>query len=215
MLVLFIIIAVVTLFLILPVGIDLLYSGGKTVLKAKLGPFRIALIPEKRGKPKPKKKTTEKPATKKKQAGHAMQAKQKALPKLRLRDIMELARIALRALAAIRKNLSIDLLRLYICCGAEDPYDAVMRYGYLNAGLGALAPPFHAVCKVREEDVQTFVDFAGGKTELEAHLIVSLQIWEILSIGASAGWAVFRWYRNRRRNDRKMNAGTIPAEQKG
>ena len=211
MLVLFIVIAVFALFLILPVGMDFLYSGGKTVLKAKLGPLRIALLPHKQGKRTAKKKTAGKSAGDKKQTGHAMKAKQEAFPKLRLREIMELARIALQALAAIRKNLSIDLLRLHICCGAEDPYDAVMRYGYLNAGLGVLAPPFHALCKVREEDVRTFVDFTDGRTKVEAQLIVSLQIWEILMIGGSAGWAVFRWYRNRRKNNRKINAGKVPA----
>ena len=192
MLALGIILAVILLLLILPVGVDLRYEGSLT-LKLKAGPLKFTLLP---GKKKPQnKKSKDKPS------GHkAGKAEKKPKQKLTLQDVRDLLRIGLKALGRLRRGLSIDVLRLHMCVAADDPYDAVMRYGALNAGLGVLAPLAHNALKIRKEDVRTDVDVSGGgKSSIALRLQTTLQIWEILWIALCAGGSFLRWNAGRKK----------------
>ena len=197
MLALGIILAVILLLLILPVGVDLRYEEALT-LKLKAGPLKFKQQP---GKKKPQNK---KP--KDKSSGHkAAKAEKAPKPKLTLQDIRELLRIALKALGRLRRQLSIDVLRLHVCVAADDPYDAVLRYGALNAGLGALAPPLHNALRIRTEDVQTDVDVQGGEGSIFLQLIATLQIWEILWIALCGGCSFLAWHHARKKNAKAVS----------
>jgi len=185
LLALVIIFTLLLLLFILPVGVDLRYEDA-FALKLKIGPLRCDLLPKKKEK-------SEKPKKEKKNKKPEASKKSKKRPKLRAGDVMELCRIALKALGRFRRSLSIDRLRLYILVAAEDPYDAVLRYGALNAGLGVLAPLAHNALKIRNEDVRTNVDVQGQKGWLELQLIATLQVWEILQIALCAGFAFLSW----------------------
>ena len=196
MLVLGIILILLILLLITPVGVDLRYDGALRV-RLKFGILHFTLFPGKENKtPKEKKK----PEKEKKQPG----------PKPTLQEILELVRIALQALGRFRRRLSIDLLRLYVLVAADDPYDAVLRYGALNAGLGVLAPLAHNALKIRSEDVRTNVDVQGTKSSAECHVIATLQIWEILWIAICFACAFLSW--NGKRKKKLKAVETIQEE---
>lgn len=207
MLALIIILVLLILFLILPVGVDAGYDGAVFSLKAKAGPVRIKLLPKKEKPPGAEEK--EKPKRKKeKKRKEKREEEHKPKQKLGLDDILELARIGLKALGRFRRSLSVDVFMLHMAAAASDPYDAVLLFGRVNAGLSALSPLLHRALKIREEDIRTCVDTEPGNLFLEARVVVTVQIWELLYIAFSAGFAALRWLGRRKRKIRKL-------EQKG
>lgn len=205
MIVLAIILALLILLLLLPVGVDASFLGGALTVKVKAGPVKLRLIPARKKKEKPgkEKKKKAKPPKEKK----APEEKKKQ--KLTRDDIFGIARLGLKALSRLRKSLSIDLLMLHLTAGAEDPYDAVMQYGYVNAGLGALLPLLHRAVKVRKEDIATAVDLNSGKTSVDLRLAATLQIWEILYIALCAGVGFLGWMHKRKKRAKQETA--VPA----
>lgn len=190
-----IIFAVVLLLLCIPIGADAAFGGdGPVSLKLVLGPLRLRVLPPKSGKTagkKPKKKAKEKKPA-------AAEEHKKKL-KLSLRDILDLAHIALDALSRFRRSLSLDVLTLHITAGAPDPYDAVMQYNYLNAALGVLWPLFDRAFKVRERDVRTALDIGADGIAAAGRVKATLQIWEILHIANCAVYALAKWYLPKRK----------------
>ena len=191
-----IILVLLLLFLLIPVGVDAGYHQ-KLWLKLKIGWLRFAVFPRREKKqpskpkqPKPKKEKTKVPKDQKKLH-------------LNKDDIFTLLKIAVRTLHRFRKHLYIDRLKLYWTAAAEDPYDAVMQYGGLNAGLSALMPYVHEFLKIGEEDLRTAVDFARSSTEIDAELTATLQIWEILLVVNCAAFAALTWFLKKKKQERR------------
>lgn len=212
MLALIIILVLLILFLILPVGADAAYDGAVFTLKAKAGPIKRQLLPKKEKPPdaegeeeqKPKKEKKQKEKKKKEKEQKEKEQEDKPKPKLTLDDIFELAGIALKALGRFRRSLSVDTFMLHLAAAAQDPYDAVLLFGRVNAGLSALSPLLHRALKIREEDIKTCVDTQPGDMFLEARVVVTIQIWEILYIAFSAGFAALRWLGKKKKETRKL-----------
>ena len=205
------------LLLITPLGLDLSYFEGGFALKLRLGFLRLTLPPRKRnapGKPK-KKKKKKKPA-----AETAGAPRRRRLPRLEPADIIELLGIVFRLMGRLRRFLSIDELTLHLVTGASDPFDAVLLFGRLNAALGALAPVFHSVFRVRNEDIRLGADVRpGADMAVEGRLAFTWQLWELLHTVNCAGLGLLKWYLPKRRA-RKQAAANSPAalttgEQKG
>ena len=201
LLALVIIVVLLVLFLILPVGVDAAYDGAVFALKAKAGLIKIRILPKKEKPPEEEGEEKPKPKKEKKQK---REKEHKPKQKLTLDDILELAGIGLKALGRFRRSLSVDKLMLHMAAAAPDPYDAVLLYGRVNAGLSALSPLLHRALKIREEDIRTAVDMEPGTMLIEARVVVTLQIWEILYIAFSAGFAALRWLGKRKKRIRKL-----------
>ena len=194
MLALAIILAILLLILCIPVGVDVRYIE-RFQADVTIGPFGFALYPR---KPRPPKEHEQPEAVESDAA-----EKPKKRIKLTLRDIPELLRIAFDALRRFRRRLSIDLLMLHVLVAAEDPYDAVVCFGSLNAALGALSGPAHRALKIRREDVQTFVDVQEKKSVIEFRIKASIQIWEALGVALCTGYAAIVWYIRKKRAAKK------------
>ena len=121
---------VLTVLNLLPVGVDAAYADETFSLAARIGPFRLRLLP-KPPDAKPKKKKPPKPKKEK--------PKKKSAPP-DIRTILALAKLGLQALNRFRQRLRVQLLRLVFVSGAPDPYDTALAFGYVNAALGALTP---------------------------------------------------------------------------
>ncbi len=192
-----IVIVLLLLILLLPVGIDAAYASGALTLKLKTGPIRIQLLPAKKKK-KPKQRKEKPTRADQDSSGHDDAGK------LRLGrdDVLTLLRLVLRTLRRFRKHLSVDLLRLYWIAAAEDPYDAAVQYGAMNAALTAVIPLAESVLKIREKDVRTDFDFEARSPVIDARAVATLQVWEILFIVLCAGAAAVSWYLGKRKQAR-------------
>ena len=197
MLALAIIAVLLILFLCIPVGVDVSYEDDFR-LRLKIGFLRLPLLPAKdKGKQKEKKKKQQKSAEKQENNKTDKTAKKKL--KFSLQDVFELLRIAFAVLGRFRRSLSIDLFRLHILVAAPDPYDAVVRFGALNAALGVLAAPAHKALKIRKEDVRTDVNVQSAQGAISLQLVATLQIWEILRIALCAAYALLCWWLNKKK----------------
>lgn len=199
MLALIIVLVLLILFLILSVGVDAAYDGAVFSLKAKAGPVKIKILPRKEKPPE-----TEGEEKEKKEKKQKREEEHKPKQKLRLGDILELARIGFKTLGRFRRSLSVDVFMLHVAAAAADPYDAVLLFGRVNAGLSALSPLLHRALKIREEDIRTSVDTEPGTLFFEARVVVTLQIWEIIYIAFSAGFAFLCWSIQRKKKIREL-----------
>ena len=211
-----IIILIIVLLLLLPVGADAAYGEGGFSLKLKVGPFRIGIIPakpkdgEKKEKKPGKEKKTKKSASAEK-SGH--KAGEKPKQKLTFDDIMGIVRLGLQALGRFRRSISVDLLKLHITVGGDDPYDSVISYGRINTALGAALPLLHRCFKIRREDYDSRLDFESEKLKFDLRAVLSVRIGEILLIVICAGVGFLKWMLRRKRRA-KAEAKAAAAKEK-
>jgi len=197
---LIIILALILLILCLSVGADAAYDSSGFTLKIVIGPFRKTLLPAKKKKPKKEKEPKEEPEEKPEKD----EKPKTGLPfRITLSDIRELLGIVFRLLGRLRRALSIDRFMLHLLVTADDPYDAVTRFGVINALLSALDGPAHRALKIRDEDIQTCVDFEEEDMIVEARIVLTLQIWEILYAVLCAGCAAAIWFLRKKREEKK------------
>ena len=184
-----IVVIVLLLFLMLPIGVDAAFRQETFFLNIRIGPLRLRILPPK----EPAKAHGEKKKEKKKKAGKDG-GKQK--PKLRpgKDDIFDGLRLVIGLLSGLRRHLSVDLLRLNFVCAAPDPYDAVMQYGYVNAGFSLLSPLLHRVLNIRDEEIVLDLDVTSEKPGIDARLVATFQIWEIFYLGFYGGIGFLRWF---------------------
>ena len=201
MLVWIIVIAVLLLILLLPVGADVRYDRGALILKVKAGLLRFTILPEKTGRKAKKTPKAEQKTEKPKKEKVKIPSDQKKI-RLTKEDIPTLLGIVFRLLRRLRKHLSIDRLKLWWAAAAEDPYDAVVQFGALNAGFSLLMPLAKDVLKIREEDIRTDVDFEAKQPQIIANVVATIQIWEILLIVICAAAAAGSWYLKKRKQSR-------------
>ncbi|MBR1497245.1 MAG: hypothetical protein IJ617_06445 [Oscillospiraceae bacterium] len=167
-------VVILVLLLILPVGVDFYWLSRPltTRLQLKIGPLLLKPGKGKKAKRPPKaahKGGKEKTAGKKPSIGKG--------------NIPGLIRLMLGLLSRFRRHLSVDLLRIQYCAGGKDPFAAAMNYGRANALLCSLLPLARSALKIRSEEIATSLDFNSDKSILEAHVVATLQIWEILWLG--------------------------------
>lgn len=213
-----IILLIIILLLILPVGADVAYEGGAFALKVKAGPFRIGILPGKKKDGKAEKEKKPKKSKKKNgdETASGTEGKKKAAKpkqKLTFEDIMGIIRLGLDALGRFRRSISIDLLKLHVVTAGPDPYSAVMSYGYVNAAIGALLPPLHKTFKIKKEDYDSRIDFEAEKLGIDARVVLSVRIGEILLIVLCAGFGFVKWLLRRRRRA-KAEAKAAAAKEK-
>jgi len=196
---LLIILAVLVLLGMIPVGADARYADGQLVLKLRAAFLKKLLIPREKSvkkAKKPKKKTKKKPAPE-------AEAPKKKKRKLDLETVLALAKIALRTLGRFRRRLSLDLLRLHYTAGGTDPYSVAMQYGYLSAGLAAALPHLDRALNIRERDLALDVDFQLEKPLIDAHVILTIQIWEAVYVVFAAGFAFLGFLIKQKRKNRQ------------
>ena len=188
---------VLTVLNLLPVGVDAAYADDVFSLAARIGPFRLRLLP-KPPDAKPKKKKPPKPKKEK--------PKKKSAPP-DIRTILALAKLGLQALNRFRQRL-----RLVFVSGAPDPYDTALAFGYVNAALGALTPLAERALRIDERDIQTGVDFQAGQPRIDARIVCTIRIGQIVVIALAFGVGFLK-QKMHSKQDRAARAKTAPATQ--
>lgn len=167
---------VLTLLNLLPVGVDAAYAEGAFSLAARIGLARLHLLP-KAPDAKPGKAKTKKPKKK---------AKKKSAPP-DAQTLLKLAELGLQALDRLRQKLHVRLLRLVFVSGAPDPYDTALAFGCVNAALGALTPLAERTLCIDERDIQTGVDFDAERPRIDARIVCTIRIGQIVAVALIFG----------------------------
>ena len=164
---------VLTLLNLLPVGVDAAHAEGAFSLAARIGPARLHLLP-KAPDAKPGKAKAKKPKKKK-------EKKKSAPPDAQ--TLFKLAELGLR----LRQKLHVRLLRLVFVSGAPDPYDTALAFGCVNAALGALTPLAERTLCIDERDIQTGVDFDAERPRIDARIVCTIRIGQIVAVALIFG----------------------------
>ena len=164
-----------TLLNLLPVGVDAAYADETFSLAARIGPFRLRLLP-KPPDAKPGKAKTKKPKKKK-------EKKKSAPPDAQM--LFNLAELGLQALDRLRQKLHVRLLRFV--SGAPDPYDTALAFGCVNAALGALTPLAERTLCIDERDIQTGVDFDAERPRIDARIVCTIRVGQIVAVALIFG----------------------------
>ena len=177
-----IVIIILTVLMLLPLGFDGGYSGGRLTLGVRLGFLNIRLSPEMLKAPKlrkPKKTVIkEEPVTEKK--------RKEKVPMTR-KELIRLAKIGLKALSRLRRKLRVDYIRIHYTFATGDPFTTAMGYGYSSAALSAVLPLLDEAFNIGERDINTSFDFLGEKPVFDCWLTMTIQVWEVLYVAAAFG----------------------------
>lgn len=184
---LLVIFAVLVLIGCIPVGVDARYGADGIFLAAKIGPFRLQLLPQ---KPKKKKK---KPA--KKQQPAAKPAKKKPAEKKKnpllsggVDGLLQLLGLAFDTLGDLRRKLRVNALMLHVTVpGGDDPAKAAMNYGRAWAAIGALTPAVERLFVIKKRDIQPELNYNETQMKVDAHLVTTITIGRSLALALRAG----------------------------
>lgn len=185
---LLVIFAVLVLIGCIPVGVDARYSADGVFLTAKLGPFRLQLLPQK-PKKKPKKRKPQQKQPKKTPAKAEPQEK-KPNPLLSggVDGLMQLLDLAFDTLGDLRRKLRVNELTLYVLIGgADDPAKAAMGYGRAWAAIGAITPSLERLFVIKKRDIRPALDYTISNTQIDAHLVTTITIGRSLTLALRAG----------------------------
>ena len=106
----------------------------------------------------------------------------------------------------------MQLLRLVFVSGASDPYDTALAFGYVNAALGALTPLAERALRIDARDIQTGVDFQAERPRIDARIVCTIRIGQIVIIALAFG-AGFLKQKMHAKQARAARAKTAPATQ--
>ena len=180
--------AVLVLIGCIPVGVDARYSADGVFLTAKLGPFRLQLLPQK-PKKKPKKRKPQQKQPKKTPAKAGPQEK-KPNPLLSggVDGLIQLLDLAFDTLGDLRRKLRVNELTLYVLIGgADDPAKAAMGYGRAWAAIGAITPSLERLFVIKKRDIRPALDYTISNTQIDAHLVTTITIGRSLALALRAG----------------------------
>lgn len=172
-------------FNLLRLGVDAEYDGKTLFLRVQAGPVKRTILPKKQ-KPKKEKEKTEKPPK--------AEAEKKPTEKTKrsFSTLLELIQHVLEATGTFRRKLQVDLLRLHLRVGTDDPYNTAMYYAYLQAAVYGLHPLVERTLNVKERDVQLAPDFTGDVITATGRLFFSIRIGQIAAIATVLAWKVLR-----------------------
>lgn len=183
---LLVIFAVLVLIGCIPVGVDARYGADGIFLAAKIGPFRLQLLPQ---KPKKKKKKPAKqpPAVKPAEKKPA-EKKQNPLLSGGVDGLMQLLTLALDTLGDLRRKLRVNALMLHVTVpGGDDPAKAAMNYGRAWAAIGALTPAVERLFVIKKRDIQPELNYNETQMKVDAHLVTTITIGRSLALALRAG----------------------------
>ena len=185
---LLVIFAVLVLIGCIPVGVDARYNAEGVFLAAKLGPFRLQLLPQK-PKKKPKKRKQQKKQPEKAPAKAGTQEK-KPNPLLSggVDGLMQLLDLAFDTLGDLRRKLRVNELTLRVLIGgADDPAKAAMGYGRAWAAIGVITPALERLFVIKKRDIQPALDYTISNTQVDAQLVTTVTIGRSLALALRAG----------------------------
>lgn len=187
------------------------YDRGDFWLRLRVGPVKILLYPRKKDPEKERKEQAKKAAKQRKKAPEGKPKRGVSL---------ELIRVLLPALTQaagqFRRKLHMDELTLEVTWGETDPADAAIHYGYAWAAVGTMLPPLENCFQIKKKKVDMQLDYRLERPEVFAKTILSLTLWQLLCIGATAGVKGFRAYRSvqKEKTTSPLERGREPNERK-
>jgi len=195
--------ALILLIFFVPYGVDAAYLADEFSLRVKAGFLRLKLFPKKekvkteaqlqKEAERKARKAAKKAAKKAEKEAAAAAAPPKPKKKPDIRYLLALAQMGLRAVKRLFRSFSIDYLMLHYVAASDDPCDTATQYAWLGAAFNAIAATAGKRIRVKRSDVRLDADFVEETPQLEARLVVSLQLYKVVVLAAAFGIEYFKW----------------------
>lgn len=193
LLILAILSALLILLALLRVGV-LVSFGEKLVVKLRIGPCRLTVIPRKqkqKKKPAKPKPAEEKPAEE--------PPKKRRFPSLSIEEWLDLLSVAWPALGRTAsracRRTRIAPLDCTVIFADEDPTFAASMYGTANMLLFTLFPRLEETFRIPSPSIHLRVNFDGLQPSAFGRVGVSLRIIDLITIFLTLFIPLFKWYR--------------------
>ena len=200
-----ILLALLVLLCLTRVGVHALF-GDALALDAKIGPFRIHILP---GKKQDKKREKRAKEPKEAEKSEEKAEKKPCFPKPSMADIREAVSVLWpplkRALNRTRRGVRIHPMDLCVTLGGqEDPAAAAQLYGEAHAGVWAVMPVLERLLVIPEPHIHIGIDFNASETKVEGELGVTARVGTLLTVGATVAFPALKWFLLYRKKQKKQ-----------
>ena len=200
-----ILLALLVLLCLARVGVHALF-GDALALDAKIGPFRIHILP---GKKQDKKREKRAKEPKEAEKSEEKAEKKPCFPKPSMADIREAVSVLWpplkRALNRTRRGVRIHPMDLCVTLGGqEDPAAAAQLYGEAHAGVWAVMPVLERLLVIPEPHIHIGIDFNASETKVEGELGVTARVGTLLAVGATVAFPALKWFLRYRKKQKKQ-----------
>ena len=200
-----ILLALLVLLCLTRVGVHALF-GDALALDAKIGPFRIYILP---GKKQDKKREKRAKEPKEAEKSEEKAEKKPCFPKPSMADIREAVSVLWpplkRALNRTRRGVRIHPMDLCVTLGGqEDPAAAAQLYGEAHAGVWAVMPVLERLLVIPEPHIHIGIDFNASETKVEGELGVTARVGTLLAVGATVAFPALKWFLRYRKKQKKQ-----------
>ena len=200
-----ILLALLVLLCLTRVGVHALF-GDALALDAKIGPFRIHILP---GKKQDKKREKRAKEPKEAEKSEEKAEKKPCFPKPSMADIREAVSVLWpplkRALNRTRRGVRIHPIDLCVTLGGqEDPAAAAQLYGEAHAGVWAVMPVLERLLVIPEPHIHIGIDFNASETKVEGELGVTARVGTLLTVGATVAFPALKWFLRYRKKQKKQ-----------
>ena len=179
------VLAALLLLLLCRVGVIATYSADGLTARARLGWFKLTIIPMPKRKPK-QKRAKKKPKTEKKppkQAENHPNGLQTILKGGSISQLKELLELALAAAGDMIRHLRVEYLRLhYTFAGQPDPAKAALRWGKANIGGDVIGHLLEQHLNILRREVTAEVDFCSEQSAVYAAGSCSIRVGAALLV---------------------------------
>jgi hypothetical protein len=209
-----VIVLVLAALALLKVGVWLEYSAEGFVLRVKVGPLAIQILPS-----RPKKEKKKKPPKQKKQAKPKEppepKPKQGGIPSL----VLRLLPVVAEAAGQFKRKLVIDRLWLsFTAGGASDAAAGAILYGRVSAAMGMLVPVLENNFNLEDRRFHSGVDFGADHPAIYLHAVLTIRMGQVIALAARCGlrcWKEYRaWRKEHPRPDGKKRRSADGPERK-
>ena len=200
-----ILLALLVLLCLTRVGVHALF-GDALALDAKIGPFRIHILPRNKQDKKREKRAKE---PKEAEKSEEKAEKKPCFPKPSMADIREAVSVLWpplkRALNRTRRGVRIHPMDLCVTLGGqEDPAAAAQLYGEAHAGVWAVMPVLERLLVIPEPHIHIGIDFNASETKVEGELGVTARVGTLLAVGATVAFPALKWFLRYRKKQKKQ-----------
>lgn len=191
-----VLLALLVLLCVTRIGVHVVFDGETLLLDAKIGWFRIHILPQKESD-----KKKEKRVQKEKETEETVEkdAKKSAFPKPSFAEIRDaVSRLwppLKRALNRTRRGMRIDPMDLCLTLGGlDDPAFATQLYGELHAAVWSAMPVLERLLVIPSPHIHIGIDFNETETKIAGELGVTARIGTLLAVGATIGFPALKWF---------------------
>ena len=202
--------ALMTLLLFCRVGVIAAYSADGLTVRARLGWFKLTIVPMPKRKPKQKrtKAAKKKPKTEKKPPKPAEShpnSLQTILKGGSISQLKELLELAWSAAGDMIRHLRVEYLRLhYTFAGQPDPAKAALRCGKANISGGIICHLLEQHLNILRREVTAEVDFCSEQSTVYAAGSCSIRVGAALLVTLRLLRSYLQW---------KKRQGKPPAQE--